>query len=288
MALLRIDLSPDGACRVARPALSAHLAPLPPGAPLVIVTHGMRHWPQGTGQFDPHEGLLAPHSDRRRGWRSRSLVRGLRLGTGQRLDGHGVALAWDGRGPIWPAMARARAAGAGLAALCEAVRALRPDLRLGAVTHSLGARVVVEAMLRARVRAFDRVLLLTPADHLARAAAAMEAPGGRGASVVAVQMRENWPFAMGFAAAAPGLPTLARGPEDPRWVDLRPPPEPGLRGMVAVSHWTAYLRADLWPFYRAWVTGTTALPRAGLQCTGAAENDLHGTRATATVRTSAA
>ncbi|MEM7711192.1 MAG: hypothetical protein AAF264_10675 [Pseudomonadota bacterium] len=264
MPLLRIDAfggvpRPVGDAEAAG-ALAAHLAPLPRGAPLVIATHGFRHSPFGDG-YDPHIGLLSPTADPAPHWKARSLIRRLHMGIGQRLDGHGIAFAWHGVGTIWTAMARALVAGAALARLCEAVRGLRPDLRIGIVTHSLGARVVVEAMLRAEVPAFDRALLLTPADTRGRAARALAAPGGQGCTVLATQTRENWLTSLCFSAAVPGVSTLAFGPRHDRWTDFVPDrrPELGVRPAAhRTCHWSCYLRPGLWPLYRAWLTGSAS------------------------------
>lgn len=268
MALLRIDA---GGARPAieASALAVHLAPLPPGAALIVVTHGMRHRPGGPGTDDPHRGVLCPVPRRDRPWRAKSLVRGLHLGRGQRLDGHGIAFAWDGGGAPWRAMKRAEAAGGALAAALERVRTVRPDLVVGFAGHSLGARVALAAMEAAPVPVLDRVLLLAPSEHRARAARAMAAAGAAEARVLSVQPRANRSFAGGFALAT-GAPGLWRGPDHPRWRDLRPGTPPGA---APLCHWSAYLRPDLWPLWRAWLhdgrmppgeaLATAALPTAG-------------------------
>ncbi|MEM8851789.1 MAG: hypothetical protein AAGE03_17370, partial [Pseudomonadota bacterium] len=194
----------------------------------------------------------APH------WKARSLIRRLHLGEAQRLDGHGIAFGWNGSGWLWPAMARARQAGQALAHTCELISILRPDLRVGIVTHSLGARVVTEAMLQADRPIFDRALLLTPADTRGRAARALAAAGGQTCQVIATQTRENWLTSLGFAAAVPGIPTLAFGPRHGRWTDFVPDrlPDLGVRAWGhRTCHWSCYLRPGLWPLYRAWLTG---------------------------------
>lgn len=279
MPLLRIDAhgpeprTAEGAPH--GPALAAHLATLRQGAPLVVFTHGLRHSPFGTG-WNPHAGLLSPAPDPRRHWKARSFVRQAHMGAGQRFDGHGIAFGWDAQGWIWPAMARARVAGMALARLMTNVRQARPDLRLAVVTHSLGARVVTEAMLRAPVPVFDRALLLTPADQRGRAVQALRAPGGRACTVVATQTRENWLCTLGFAAATGWRPTLARGPRHARWVDFTLDRHEGVTvGTWAhrTCHWSCYLRSGLWPLYRGWLTGTAqatmfAAPAADLQTRG--------------------
>ncbi|MEM9795589.1 MAG: hypothetical protein AAF919_03810 [Pseudomonadota bacterium] len=268
MALLRINASGGRPVTAENgnpnAALDAYLARLPHRAPLVIFTHGLRHSPFGNG-IDPHVGLLSAVTSYDRHWKARSLVRGLHMGAHQRLAGHAIAFGWDGAGLIWAALDRACLAGLALARLMMAIRQARPDLRLGVLTHSLGARVVLEAMIRAPAPVFDRVLLLTPADHRARARQALSAPGGRSTSVLAVQTRENWLCAVGFAAASFGRPTLAFGPDCPGWLDVVPERlarHMGRRIGPARSlacHWSCYLRPGLWPIYRDWLTGGLSL-----------------------------
>ncbi|MEM7640970.1 MAG: hypothetical protein AAF366_00410 [Pseudomonadota bacterium] len=283
MPLLRIDATRDvpqaQTGRTLRETLAAHLAPLPSAAPLIIATHGLRHSPFGQG-YDPHRGLLSARPGPAPHWKARSLIRRLHMGDGQRLDGHGIAFGWDGSGWLWPAMARARQAGQALARTCETIRILRPDLRIGIVTHSLGARVVIEAMLHADRPIFDRALLLTPADTRGRAARALEAAGGRDCQVIATQTPENWLTSLGFAAAVPGIPTLAFGPKHQRWTDFVPDrrPDLGVRPWAhRTCHWSCYLRPGLWPLYRGWLTGSAgaALFRSvpqSLQASGAETN----------------
>jgi hypothetical protein len=218
----------------------------------------MRHVPDRPA-CDPHLGVLSPHAGPAPSWKGRSLVRRLHMGAGQVMDGHGIAFGWTGAGSVWTALASARAAGGTLATLCMAIRTLRPDLRIGMIAHSLGARVVIEAMLRAPRPAFDRVLLLAPADTRPRALRALAGPGGRSTEVVATQTRENWLAALGFAAAVPLAPTLAFGPRHARWTDFVPDRRPDL-GVAPwayrTCHWSCYLRPGLWPLYRDWLIGS--------------------------------
>lgn len=241
------------------PALVPYLARLSDVEPVIICTHGLRHSPFMAGpDFNPHLGVLAS-TPARRHWKARSFVRQLHMGQGQRREGQAIAFGWDGAGMIWPVMTRAAEAGAALARLCMAIRACRPELKIGIVTHSLGARVVLEAMIRAPMPAFDRVLLLTPAEHRARAGHALAAPGGQGTMIVSVQTPENWLAHLGFAAAFPGWFTCARGPRDRRWVDFVPDRRPDLgvaRWSYRTCHWSSYLRPGLWRLYRGYLNGT--------------------------------
>jgi hypothetical protein len=252
MAGLRIDaagrraIGPDGA--PPWEALGAALERLPQGAPLVVVTHGLRHSPFGAA-LDPHAGVLGYGAGAAGRRRTRSWMRRLHLGPGQALEGHGLAFGWAGHGDVWGAMARARAAGAALARVALAVRRRRPDLDVALMTHSLGARVALEAMRLCPRPAFDRLLLLAPADTRAHASAALRAPGAAGARIVAVQARENRPFDAGLALAC-ARPVLSRGPEHPAWTDLVLPPAAPL---PLPCHWSSYLRPGLWPAYRRWL-----------------------------------
>ncbi|MEL7184747.1 MAG: hypothetical protein AAGK57_14000, partial [Pseudomonadota bacterium] len=265
MALLRIDAKAcrpclaDGTAPWA--ALHRHLAAMGKSQTVVIVTHGLRYGPGRQGS-DPHATLLSAAPDGGRHWKCRSLPRRLHLGQGQIRAGQGIAFGWNGMGSLWRALHQARTAGLALAHLCVAIRSARPDLRISVMTHSLGARVVTEAMLRAPIPVIDRALLLTPADYRGRAARALAAPGGRLAHVVAVQTRENWLFSTLFAAALPPWRTLAWGPDHARWVDFLPDrmAQMGIAPPTTrICHWSSYLRPGLWPLYRSWMTGGAPL-----------------------------
>ncbi|MGB3407554.1 MAG: hypothetical protein WBA67_08670, partial [Jannaschia sp.] len=130
MALLRIDAhgpEPHAACGAPfANALLDHLAPVPHGATIVIFTHGMRHNPFDADR-SPHDGLLAARANPARHWKARSLVRGMHMGTGQRLDGQGIAFGWQATGSVWAALRTARVAGRALRRVAMAIRRDRPD-----------------------------------------------------------------------------------------------------------------------------------------------------------------
>ncbi|WP_371153190.1 alpha/beta hydrolase [Jannaschia sp. 2305UL9-9] len=258
MPRLRIDAHHDGprdaAGHAPWTALHRHIDPLPTGAPLAIVTHGMNHAP-GWAAHDPHDGILSYCANPNRHWKSRSLVRCLHMGDGQVLSGHAITFGWDGRGTVWTAMRRASYAGAALARLACAIRRRRPDLRITVVAHSMGARVVIEAMLRAPLPVCDRALLLTPADSRARAGRALRAPGGAACTVVATQTPENWLCNLGMVAAMAGAADLSRGPDHLRWMDFYPDRSGLPVWPHRTCHWSCFLRRGVWPLYRAWVSG---------------------------------
>lgn len=248
MAILRVNAADDGQVFHAggdfsgggrnvggewESRLRDHLADLPARAPVVVLLHGLRYsWRGGRG-CDPHEtlyraGPLPPSRQTRpplANW-----PHALGFSEGGREDGLCVALGWDaGRlGDFRAAQAAADRAAPALAAIADVAAAA--GRRIDCVGHSLGARLILSAMLARPEMAVRRAILLGPAERRGAALAAAErASETGGAEFLHVLARANDLFDEIFHRLFPrdrdgcGLPLGALGLGDRRanWMDLQ-------------------------------------------------------------------
>jgi pimeloyl-ACP methyl ester carboxylesterase len=268
MALLQVNANgswPDAG------TLAAALEPLAPGAPVVVMIHGYRFAPGVPGHC-PHDHILSPAP--RPGAR-RALSWPQHLGLTAPAAGLGVGFGWQARGTIWGAYGRAARAGGALARLVAMIAALRPGQPVDMIAHSFGARVALSALRTAPAGAVGRVILLSAAEFRGPALAAMASPAGRGAEVVNVVSRENDMFDFGMETLLRGGLShgLGHGLCNPsgNWVDLQidhPGTVAALHGLgfplsagrARVCHWSVYLRAGVFPLYRALIDRSLDLP----------------------------
>ncbi|MBA4491961.1 hypothetical protein [Paracoccus sp. S1E-3] len=243
---------------------------LPPGVPLIVMIHGYRFCPFSP-THDPHRHILALDptlpGPRLRSWPAALGMRG--------EDGAlGIAFGWPARGGLGRVYHRAgvigRDLGQWIGALAEA--AGRPVQVIG---HSLGGRVALQAMAGAPAGSVGRIILLAAAELRPAAEAAMDSPAGRGAEVINVTSRENdlFDFAMELVVSRGRHAALGFGLSQPRpnWLDLQidaPEPRAALAGLgfdigaetARACHWSPYLRAGLFDFYRVALGQPWALP----------------------------
>jgi hypothetical protein len=244
------------------------------------MVHGYKFSPS-LPQFDPHRHILSLDPDRA----SRKAV-SWPTALGATPDGAGaaeplcLAIGWEARRSPWQAYRMAAAAGAPLAALVNALHAIRPDLRIGALAHSMGARVVLSTLAQAQAGALSRAVLMAPAEMGRVAARFLDTPGGRAADILCVTTRENAVFEqlLGWTVGPHRVFDRAIGHRSrglhPRLTHLRlHDPDacavlaamgyPLAPAMARVCHWSVYLRDGLFPLYRAVLTGR--LPVAALR-----------------------
>ncbi|MEL7214176.1 MAG: alpha/beta hydrolase [Pseudomonadota bacterium] len=260
-------------------AVKAH-SPVPhlpdgPG-PIIVMVHGYKFSPQHP-RHDPFKHILSTEPAPGR----RSAVSWPRhLGFhGRKEDGVAIGFGWHARGSIWQAVEAALAAGAALAQLIDALQAQNPARPIHAIAHSLGARVVLEAMVRLDGPALNRVILLSPADWTDHAEAALARPPGGAAEVFNVTGRENDLFDTLLARAVPHTaPVLGQGlPQaGENWLDIQldhPQTEIALARLGhrfapssrAVCHWSSYLRPGAFPFYKRLLRAPETLSMAHLR-----------------------
>lgn len=266
-----VNFGPDGLI-FDRGALVTALAALPDRAPVVVLIHGYRFEPGLSGQC-PHHHIFAPvpriFDGKEISWPRHLGLDGTR--------GLAIALGWPARGSLWRAHATASQVGAALAEFAELFRLLAPGRVLNIFAHSLGTRVALTALEQARPGAFGRLILLAGAETRSMARRALSSPGGQGVEVVNVTTRENDLFDAAFEwllhfgrqwSIGQGL-----GDSVPNWRDLWIDQDPSRDALARrgfplpppsgrVSHWSSYLRAGVFPLYRAVLTGR--LPLAAL------------------------
>ncbi|MEI4484603.1 hypothetical protein V8J36_00235 [Frigidibacter sp. MR17.14] len=274
MALIRIDLAPDGQLPAPAAArLRAALTAVPRG-PVVALLHGFRFSPRSEA-LSPHRHILAldpAPGDRR----ALSWPRALGFGQGRPDEGLAIAIGWEASGSLWRAWQAAGRAGTGLAQI-----AARLDGRpLDILAHSMGARVAFAGIAAAPAGSIGRVLLLAAAEFTANAMRAVDSPAGRRAGFVNVTTRENDLFdaALELALGASLWRGLGRGlPQAPRdWVDLDLDCAETRAGLAAlgfrigaarhrVCHWGPYLRPGVFALYRAILRERAAISPAQLR-----------------------
>ena len=256
--------------RLERPEILAAARALPPGAPVIVMIHGYRYCPSSPAH-DPHRHILAldPTLPGRR-LRSWPAALGMR-GEGGAL---GIAFGWPARGGLARAYHRAAAIGRDLGrwigVLADA--AGRPVQMIG---HSLGGRVALQALSATPAGSVGRIILLAAAELRPAAETALASPAGRLAEVINVTSRENdlFDFAMELVVAGGRHPALGFGLSHPHpnWLDLQidaPEPRAALARLgfdigadiARACHWSPYLRAGLFDFYRVALGQPWALP----------------------------
>ncbi len=277
--------APDGAPW--EPRLAASLRALPEGAPVCVLIHGFRYtWrrevcacacPHSRLYGDAPVDRTAKRRPERAAWAHDLGLSGAALAIG---FGWEARLGPFGRRGFGEIHARAARAGRALAELLRRLADLRPDLRVDAFTHSLGARVALAAGIAAPDLPFRRLLLAGAAAHAGEAEAFLAARRARRAppEVIHLLSRANDPYDVVFARITPraarhgaplGRDGLGRGMRN--WLDLQidhPATVRWLaeRGMAPeraherVTHWSFY--AD--PGVMALCRNVLALPDAAI------------------------
>lgn len=253
--------------------LASQLGLLPFGAGVLIMIHGFKFSPF-TDLYSPHRHILSltPETVDRK---AVSWPRHLGY-SGRRPDeGLCIAFGWHGCGSIWQAYRRAARAGHALSRLVQRIKALRPDLKIDLIAHSLGARVALAALPRLDADALRRVILMSPAELNSAAERMLATPAGRTAEFLAIASRENDLFDFLFERAiAPFAPTDRslghRMPDCTNWVTLEIDHPATLQALRArrikvaapalrICHWSPYLRPGMFGLYRKFLAGQIGL-----------------------------
>ncbi|ETX16112.1 hypothetical protein OCH239_08105 [Roseivivax halodurans JCM 10272] len=259
-------------------ALDAALSDPSVGAgPVTVMVHGFKYAP-GCERHCPHETIFSL-TPRFRDVDRRIVSWPRHLGFGRPGPDRGLAISfgWPARGSIWNAYDNADRAGDALARLLAELRERCPHTPLHAVGHSLGARVVLDALTKSAPGALDWALLLAPAEFSAPAHAAVESPAGRTAKVLAVTSRENDVFDLMMelfvSALRRGDSMLGhRGLRASNALTMQIDHAPTLAALRAaghrlgapegrVCHWSPYLRPGAFPLYRAIIEGRLSFSR---------------------------
>ncbi|MBB3984430.1 pimeloyl-ACP methyl ester carboxylesterase [Sagittula marina] len=277
MPLLRITVTEGSAALhgSSAPLLSALRDALAEDAgPITVMVHGFRYQPGRAGNC-PHETLFArePRTTRRIvGW-PRHL--GLR---GQAGEGLGISFGWPARGTVWQAFEQADLAGRALATFLSDIRTLAPERPIHAIGHSMGARVILRAIRDSDPETLRRVILLAGAEFEETAKICLTSPAGLHTQVLNVTSRENdvFDFMLEHLITAPGKRSKMLGHAAggslsiPNMVTLQLDDANSLQALrragfrIApaerrICHWSPYLRAGVFPLYRAFLSGQMPL-----------------------------
>lgn len=255
-----------------RPALASALAA--DTGPVTIMVHGYKYQP-GHPVHCPHASLLSPEP-RTSGWKIVSWPERLGL-HGERGQGLAISFGWRARGSIWAAHRRAETAGRALAALVRDIRRHAPARSINIVAHSLGARVALTAIRSAPPGAITRAVLLAAAEYGETAARTLDSAAGQKTEVLNVTTRENdlYDFILECLVRPQrrGDRMLGHGGlRHQRMVTLQLDDSRSLAALrnegfpIAaperlICHWSPYLRAGVFPLYRAVLTGEMPLDR---------------------------
>lgn len=237
-------------------------AALAADAPVIVMVHGYRFSPHHPGH-DPHRHILALDPEDT-GGPVLSWPRSLGFHGASDDEGLAVGFGWDARGTLPGAYRRAELAGRSLARLIDRLAGAsgRPVALIG---HSLGARVMLQALHHLPPGTVGRMALLAAAEFRCAAAAALNSPAGAGVEVLNITSRENDLFDFGLELFVSGLrrQALGFGLEQPRanWIDIQIDDRDTLAMLSSLgfpmdgrprrlSHWTPYLRAGVFEFYR--------------------------------------
>ena len=290
MAVLRVNAAADGSIPAPgtlsnwRESLQTAIARLPQDAPVTVLVHGYRYtWRplRGLARHDPHRLLyllddLAPTARKRP--RTANWPRALGFSERELEDGLCIALGWEARHwrPGLDCFARvhrtAERTAAALVTLVRIVAETDPRRRVDCLCHSLGARVVLQAIRRAPDLPVARAVLLGGAEYSAEARDAVEAQdrvGGR-TEFYHIIARANDLYDGLFQLFAPRPPcpgdvplgVRGLGLQHLRWLDVQLD-HPETRGWLTrqglapgrpperVSHWGFYADPGAMAFYRA-------------------------------------
>lgn len=290
MAVLRVNAAADGTIPAPgtlatwRETLQTAIRRIPADAPVAILVHGYRYtWRplRGLVCHDPHRLLyvlddLVPSARKRP--RTANWPRGLGFSEKGFEDGLCIALGWDARHwrPGLDCFARvhrtAERTAAALVTLVRLVAEVDPRRRVDCLSHSLGARVVLQALRRAPDLPVARAVLLGAAEYSAEARLALEAQDYAGGRTEFYHMiaRANDVYDGLFQVFAPPPPepgdvalgARGLGRRHDRWLDLQldhPETRRWLSGQglapqrapERISHWSFYADPGAMTFYRA-------------------------------------
>lgn len=267
-----------------RRRLQASLEGLNPHAPIVIMVHGFKYDPACPAR-SPHRHIFAINPDgaakRVASWPRRLGLRGPR--------GLAIGFGWRACGTIWQAHRQAAIAGHRLARLITTLHVLAPAHPIHIVAHSLGARVVLQALQELAPATVTRVILIAAAVFEKELQTALATPAGRMAEIMNIRSRANMLFDLLLRAALPHWGcTAGRGRiAAPNLLDINiddPATQRALNGAgfsmtrsrPTICHWSGYLRDDVCALYRKLLHRPEQTPLRYLQALTAIKGD-HGT-----------
>lgn len=197
-------------------ALADWVRRTPFGAPITVLVHGYKFSPNQPKR-DPHGLIFAPDTRHHRP-KFASWPKGLGF-TDDPRSGLCIGFGWPAADSDHPGArlsafervyAGAATAGRALARVIAAIADLASDRPVDLVTHSLGARVALQALARAPERSVGQVVLMAAAEYDHQAANCLTQGAGPAAQVYNVTARENAVFDLLMQRFAPPPSAQAR------------------------------------------------------------------------------
>lgn len=283
MPLLRINatdrgLGLHGSAQPVLPSLhraAADAPDAPDTRPIIVMVHGFRFAPDA-GNDCPHTHILASH-ERPRNRKALSWPCALGL-VGADAPGLGIAFGWNALGSLWQAHAQARSAGLHLAQVLSTLHRAAPRRPIHAIGHSMGARVILQALPHCPPGALHRLLLLHPAEYRSAAAQALATPAGAQTQVFWINSAENrlFDFALERLIPPPQPQDRIKDPDLPNLLPVHLSDPHTLEALHArglpvappqrrLCHWAGYLRPGVFDLYRAVLLHPQRHPFAALQ-----------------------
>lgn len=195
-------------------------------------------------------------------------------------EGLAVAFAWRARGTLWHALRTAAQAGQNLAQVIAIVKRTAPARALHVICHSMGSEVFFEALHHLPAHSIQRAIILTAASYQSRASSALHTDAGQALELFNITSRENDLFDAGFEtlikAATPSDRAVGAGLFAPNAVNIEIDCDLTLQRLrltgadIApaarrISHWSAYMRPGLMPFYNSLLRRPSETPLAALR-----------------------
>lgn len=191
-----------------------------------------------------------------------------------------IPLSWHATGSIRRAYRTAAQAGRALAGIVDRIALLDPARPVHVLSHSLGARVALCALPWMQTGQISRMVLISPAEFVETAQAALTAAAARNIEVIQTSSGENRVYDRLFELAVAGGRRRALGPgimPDARaWHELAFARRDVLCALATlgyeigpararVCHWSGYTRPGVFALYKDLLCTTTPLPLAALR-----------------------
>ncbi|PIE13658.1 MAG: hypothetical protein CSA70_05205 [Rhodobacterales bacterium] len=249
--------------------------------PIILMVHGFKFQPGIVGAC-PHDHILS--LDPVRCWKAVSWPRGLGFGTERACEGLGICFGWQAGGNLKDAYHNAARAGAVLARVVRLLRSAAPQRPIHGLGHSLGARVLLQALPHLDPGDMGRLITLNAAEFRGTAYQALDHGAGPSTDLIAVTGRENSVFDLIMeqllTPASPRDRAMGRGMgTSPKCLDLRLDSKEVQEHLSAlgfplaphhrrVCHWSPYLRPGAFELYNALLRHPQSLPLARVISSG--------------------
>lgn len=244
----------------------------PSTTPIILFVHGYRYSPL-IKETDPQSSLYAQGAGRAC-WKVKSWPHHLGLFDSDRPYAIGLAYGWDAapryKLPIFnlrDIYMRAYEEAQHLATVLHLIKQINPTRKIDFFAHSMGARVVLQAIHMAPDSNLGRVILLGGTEYSDTAYEVLKTPAAQSAEFYNITARQNILYDVLFAYLGPwvgnGEKLLGAGLQSApsNWIDIRldcPQTMERLQHIgvnlakpdLGFCHWTFYIRDGVFDLYR--------------------------------------